>query len=349
MIINGRNIGPSHPPYMVAEMSANHNGSIENAFRIIDMAKAAGADAVKMQTYRPDTITIDCEHEDFKISEGLWKGRSLYDLYDWAHTPWDWHKPLFQYAREAGITIFSTPFDASAVDLLEELSAPAYKIASFELTDFKLIEYVASTKKPMIMSTGMANFSEIADAVEVARNGGCSELALLHCVSAYPAPVKECNLSVIADLAQKFDVVVGLSDHSMENMVAVSGIAIGASIIEKHFTLDKKGGGPDDSFSLEPSDLQRLVELGKIAWEARGVVSYNRQESEKPNLKFRRSLYFVKSLKAGEVITSAHVRCIRPGFGLNPKHFDDIIGCTAAVEIEIGTAVAWNHVKKQDC
>lgn len=346
MIINGRNIGPDYPPYIVAEMSANHNGSIENAFRIIDLAKAANADAIKIQTYRPDTITIDCNHKDFKISEGLWKGRTLYDLYDWAHTPWDWHKPLFQHAQEAGITLFSTPFDTSAVDLLEELSAPAYKIASFELTDLKLIEYVASTKKPMIMSTGMANFSEISDAVEVARNGGCSELALLHCVSAYPAPIRDCNLRVIADLAKKFDVVVGLSDHSLENAVAISGIAMGASIIEKHFTLDRQGGGPDDSFSLEPADLQVLVESGVNAWEALGEVTYNQQESEKPNLKFRRSLYFVESMKAGELITSAHVRSIRPGFGLDPKNFDAIIGCTAAVDIEIGTAVTWKHVKR---
>ncbi len=349
MIINGRKVGPDNPPYIVAEMSANHNGSIENAFRIIDKAKAAGAHAIKIQTYRPDTITIDCKHEDFMISEGLWKGRSLYDLYDWAHTPWDWHEPLFQYAKEADITIFSTPFDASAVDLLEELSAPAYKIASFELTDLNLIECVANTKKPMIMSTGMANLAEISDAVEIAQKSGCSQLALLHCVSSYPAPVKDCNLRVIADLAEKFGVVVGLSDHSVENAVAISSVAMGASIIEKHFTLDRHGGGPDDSFSLEPIDLQMLVESSATAWEALGGVSYNQQESEKPNLKFRRSLYFVENLKAGEVISSAHVRSIRPGFGLDPKNLDNIIGCVAAHDIEVGTAVSWEHIIKTDC
>ena len=342
-LINNHIIGEISPPFVIAEMSANHNGNIDNAFRIIEAAKLAGANAVKLQTYKPETITLNCTTDEFQIHGGLWDGRNLYDLYQEAHMPWEWHAPLFEYAEKVGITIFSSPFDPTAVDLLESLNAPAYKIASFEAVDLPLIRYVAKTGKPMIISTGMASVEEIHEAIDAARSAGCTQLAILHCVSGYPAPASDYNLRTIADMRERFGLVTGLSDHTLDNTTAITSIAMGASIIEKHFTLDRSGGGPDDSFSLEPADLAQLCKGAKTAWEALGRVSYERQSSELGNVKFRRSLYFVKDMKAGEVITKDHIRSVRPGFGLPPKHFDDIIGKKLLRDADYGVAVNWKY------
>ena len=338
--IAGRKIGSAYSPYVIAEMSANHNGNIETAFRIIEEAKKAGADAIKMQTYTADTLTLNCNLPDFQINDGLWAGRTLYELYEWAHTPWDWHKPLFDRARELDITIFSSPFDNTAIDLLEDLNAPAYKIASFEAVDLPLIKYAASTGKPMIISTGMADAEEIAEAIEAAREGGCKELAVLHCVSGYPAPAEDYNLHTIPDMIERFGLVTGLSDHTLDNTTAIASVALGASIIEKHFTLDRSGGGPDDSFSLEPAELAALCQGTKTAWSALGRVDYGRKSSEQGNVKFRRSLYFVKDMKAGDVITEDCVRSVRPGFGLAPKFLKEIIGKIIEKDQKKNTPVA---------
>lgn len=337
--IDGKKIGLDFKPYIIAELSANHNGDINNAFKIIEAAKKAGADAIKLQTYRPDTITIDCDKEDFQIHGGLWDGNSLYQLYEWAHTPWEWHEALFEKAKEVGITIFSSPFDFTAVDLLEDLNAPAYKIASFELVDHALIAKVARTGKPMIMSTGMANEEEIHEAIAVAKENGCTELVVLHCVSGYPAPADQYNLRTIKDMQTRFDVLSGLSDHTIDNATAVASVALGACLIEKHVTLDRNGGGPDDSFSLEPEELEALCKDTSTAWQALGKVNYERTEAEKGNVKFRRSLYVVKDVKAGETLTEEHVRSIRPGFGIKPKYYNDVIGKTATQDIQRGTAL----------
>lgn len=343
--IAGRTIGTRHAPYVIAELSANHNGSIEQAFRIIEAAARAGADAVKLQTYRPDTITLDSDAEEFLISGGIWDGRRLYDLYAEAMLPWDWHKPLFDHARACGITIFSSPFDNTAVDLLEELGAPAYKIASFEAVDIPLIRYVASKGKPMIISTGMADLDEITEAVEAARARGCTELALLHCVSGYPAPASDYNLATLADMAARFDVPVGLSDHTIDNTTAIASVALGATIIEKHMTLDRTGGGPDDSFSLEPDEFAALCKGARTAWEAMGTVDYGRKSSEVANVKFRRSLYFVKDMKAGDVITEECVRSVRPGYGLAPKFLDDVLGKHVTHDIRCNSPVKLSDVE----
>ncbi|WP_370260295.1 pseudaminic acid synthase [Idiomarina sp.] len=337
--IDGRRIGDDAPPYIIAEMSANHNGDIKQAFKIIEAAKAAGADALKIQTYRPDTITLDSSKPDFCINEGLWEGRTLYELYEWAHTPWEWHEALFAHAKKVGITLFSSPFDPTAVDLLESLGAPAYKIASFEAVDIPLIEYVAKTGKPMIISTGMADAEEIQDAIDAARRAGCKELAVLHCVSGYPAPAADYNLSTLVDMKQRFGQLTGLSDHTLDNTTAICSVALGAALIEKHFTLDREGGGPDDSFSLEPNELAALCRDSKTAWEALGKVDYGRKSSEQDNLKFRRSLYFVKDLAAGELITAEHVRSVRPGYGIAPKHIKEVIGKRATRDLEANTKV----------
>ncbi len=323
--IAGRPIGPKHPPYVIAELSANHNGDLAQALRIIDAAVEAGADAVKIQTYRPDTITLKSAAPDFQITDGLWAGHTLYDLYEWAHTPWEWHETLFAHAAKRGITLFSSPFDPTAVDLLEGLGTPAYKIASFEAVDLPLIRYVASKGKPMIISTGMADLEEITEAVEAAREGGCQELALLHCVSGYPAPAADYNLATIADMAARFGVPLGLSDHTLDNTTAIAAVALGACIIEKHMTLDRAGGGPDDSFSLEPMEFAALCQGVRTAWEAVGRVDYGQKSSEQGNVKFRRSLYFVKDMKAGDVITEDCVRSVRPGYGLAPKNLNRIL------------------------
>jgi pseudaminic acid synthase len=340
--IAGRLIGSAYPPYVIAELSANHNGKLETAIAIIDAAKKAGADAVKLQTYRPDTITIDCSNDDFKISGGLWNGRTLFELYQEAHMPWEWHQPLFDHAKRLGITIFSSPFDNTAVDLLEDLNAPAYKIASFEAIDLPLIRYTAATGKPMIISTGMANEEEIHEAIDAARSGGCKELAVLHCVSGYPAPPEDYNLQTISDMRRQFRLVTGLSDHTLDNTTAIASIAVGASILEKHFTLDRTGGGPDDSFSLEPKELEELCRDARTAWQAMGIVDYGRKSSEEGNAQFRRSLYFVRNLNAGDIISDGAVRSIRPGFGLPPKYIDMILGKTLRKDVTVGTPVAWD-------
>jgi pseudaminic acid synthase len=337
--IDGRDIGAEHPPYIIAEMSANHNGSIENAFKIIEAAKQSGADAVKLQTYRPDTITLNCDSEDFQIHGGIWDGRTLYELYEEAHMPWEWHAPLFAHARKQGITIFSSPFDNTAVDLLEDLNAPAYKIASFEAVDLPLIKYVASTGKPMIISTGMADAEESQEAIAAAREGDCKELAILHCVSGYPAPAADYNLRTIPDLIQRFGLVTGLSDHTLDNTTAITSVAMGASIIEKHFTLSRSGGGPDDSFSMEPAELAALCKDSKTAWGALGNIDYARKSSEQANIKFRRSLYFVKDVKAGDIIQSDDVRSIRPGYGIAPKYISSVIGSIAIEDFVRGAPV----------
>jgi len=335
--IDGRLIGDGIAPYVIAEMSANHNSSIDRAREIITQARLAGANAVKLQTYRADTLTFDSDAEEFKITGGLWDGLTLYELYEQAHMPWDWQRPLFQHARQQGITIFSTPFDTTAVDLLEDLNSPAYKIASFEIVDLPLIRYAAGTGKPIIISTGMASFGEIEEAVDAARSSGCTQLALLHCVSGYPAPAREYNLYTIRDMAERFNVVVGLSDHTLSNVTATTSVALGASIIEKHFTLDRSGGGPDDSFSLEPKDLSDLCRGSLEAFQALGSASYDNTASEKGSVKHRRSLYFVKSIKAGEQITKDHIKSIRPGLGMKPKYTDDIVGRQVSVDIDAGT------------
>lgn len=342
--IDSRLIGEDAPPYVIAEISGNHNGSIETALQIIEAAKTAGADAVKLQTYRPDTITLNSDRPDFQITEGLWKGHTLWDLYEWAHTPWEWHKDLFDYARKLGITIFSSPFDPTAVDLLEDLDAPAYKIASFEAIDLPLIRYVASTGKPMIISTGMADEDEIFEALEAARDGGCKQVALLHCVSGYPAPAADYNLRTIPDLAKRYGTVVGLSDHTLDNATAIASVALGASIIEKHVTLDRSGGGPDDSFSLEPKQLARLCQNGKTAWSALGTASYRRKTSESGNVKFRRSLYFTKELSAGELIKEDAVKSVRPGYGLPPKYLCNVVGKRVKESVRLGDPVSWDSI-----
>jgi N-acetylneuraminate synthase len=342
--IAGRRIGAAHPPYVIAELSANHNGKLETALRIVEEAHKAGADAVKLQTYTPDTITLDADGEDFQIHGGLWDGRTLYDLYRQAHMPWEWHRPLFEHARRLGITIFSSPFDRTAIDLLEDLDAPAYKIASFEAIDLPLIRYAAGTGKPMIISTGMATGDEIQEAMDAARSGGCRELAILHCVSGYPAPAAEYNLRTIPDMRARFDVNVGLSDHTLDNTTAIASVALGASIIEKHFTLDRNGGGPDDSFSLEPREMAALCRDSKTAWSALGTADYTRTPSELGNVKFRRSLYFVRDLRSGETITEDAVRSVRPGYGLAPKYLDRVLGKPAARDIRRNSPVSLEDI-----
>ena len=343
--IAGRRIGSDQPPYIIAELSANHNGRLDTAMKIISEASKAGADAVKLQTYTADTITLNCDSEEFQIHGGLWDGKTLYQLYQEAHMPWDWHKPLFEHARNLGITIFSSPFDNTAVDLLEDLNAPAYKIASFEAVDLPLIKYVASTGKPMIISTGMADAEEIQEAINAARAGGCKELAILHCVSGYPAPAEDYNLRTIPDMMERFGLVTGLSDHTLDNTTAIASVVLGASIIEKHFTLDRSGGGPDDSFSLEPDELAALCRDSKTAWSALGEVNYGRKSSEQGNAQFRRSLYFVKDLKAGEIITADAVRSVRPGFGLPPKMIDEAIGKEVSRDVASCTPMSLNDLK----
>ena len=343
--ILGRRIGSQYEPYIIAEMSANHNGEINKALRIIEEAKKSGADALKIQTYTAETITLNSNIPDFQIKGGLWSGKTLYELYECAHTPWDWHKPLFEHARKVGITIFSSPFDTSAVDLLEDLNAPAYKIASFEAVDLRLIKYVARTGKPIIISTGMADANEILEAIEAAKEGGCKQLAILHCVSGYPAPAEDYNLKTIQDMIKRFGLVTGLSDHTLDNTTAIASVVMGASIIEKHFTLDQNGGGPDDSFSLEPDDLAALCSNAKTAWQALGKVDYGMKSSERGNIKFRRSLYWVKDLHAGNVIKEGDFRSVRPGYGLPPKYFEILLGKVLSRDIQACSPVTWDDLE----
>ncbi len=343
--IEGTKIGKEFPPYLIAEMSANHNGNINTAKEIIKSAKESGASAVKLQTYKPETITLDLKNSDFILKGGLWDGRSLFDLYKEAHMPWEWHSDLFDYAKELGITIFSSPFDFSAVDLLEDLNTPAYKIASFEVTDLRLIKYIASPRKPLIISTGMANKEEIQEAIDVANESGCDQIAILHCVSGYPAPSSDYNLATLLDLSKQFNKVVGLSDHTLDNVTAIASIALGSSIVEKHFTLDRELGGPDSDFSLEPRELKILADSLNNAWEAIGNINYDLKSSEESNVKFRRSIYFVKDLKAGEVITEECLRSVRPGYGLPTKYFDSLIGKKIKKDVVYGTPTSFELIE----
>ena len=344
MKINGRPIGTDHPPYVIAELSANHNGSLERALAIVHAAKQAGADAVKLQTYRPDTITLDSDRPEFMIHGGLWDGKRLYDLYQWAHMPWEWHAPLFALGKQLGITIFSSPFDFTAIDLLAELDAPAYKIASFEAIDLPLIRYAAQTGKPLIISTGMANEREIGAALETAHKHGCGDVALLHCVSGYPAPAEEYHLATIPDMRQRFGVEVGLSDHTLGSATAVAATALGATLLEKHFTLSRADGGPDSAFSMEPAELSQLVMDTRTAWSALGAPRYSLSASEQSNIQFRRSLYLVKDVAAGERLTAAHVRSVRPGLGLPPADYDRVINAVARRNLAANTPLCWEDL-----
>jgi len=339
-----RPIGPNHRPYIVAELSANHLGGIERAFAIMGAAKAAGADAVKLQTYTADTLTIDHDGPGFVIEGGLWDGRRLHELYQEAHTPWDWHPALFAKGRELGLTVFSTPFDSTAINLLERLDTPAYKIASFEAVDLSLIARAAATGKPLIISTGMATREEIAEALAAARGAGAHDIVLLHCVSSYPARDEDSNLRTIPDMAAAFDVLVGLSDHTMGTGVPVAATALGACLIEKHVTLRRADGGPDSAFSLEPDELARLVQDTSTAHRALGCINYAPEASEEAMRNLRRSLYVVADMAAGEAFTPQNVRSIRPGLGLAPRHLPEILGQRASKAIVRGTPLCWQLV-----
>jgi pseudaminic acid synthase len=340
--IAGRAIGPGHPPLVIAELSGNHNASLDRALRLIDAAADAGAEAIKLQTYTPDTITIDHDGPGFRIEGGLWAGRTLHDLYAEAQTPFEWHEALFAHARGRGLIVFSSPFDETAIDLLESLDAPAFKIASFEAVDLPLIRRAARSGKPLIVSTGMTSETEITEALDAA--GGPERTALLHCVSAYPARFADANLRAIPMLAERFGCLVGLSDHTPGTASAVAAVALGAPIIEKHFTLARADGGPDAEFSLEPDELKRLVEDCRHAWEALGEPVLRRGEVERGNKQFRRSLYVVRDVARGAVLTGEDVRSIRPGFGLAPKLLPEVLGRTAARDLKRGEPVAWEMV-----
>jgi pseudaminic acid synthase len=338
------NISKDNPPFVIAEVSANHNGDIERAKKTILAAKNSGASAVKIQTYTADTMTIDSDMPDFIINDGLWSGYKLYDLYKWAETPYEWHSELFSFAKTNNIPLFSTPFDETAVDLLESLDTPGYKIASFEILDLQLIEKVANTGKPIILSTGMSSLEEIEDAVDMIKKCGNTQYIILHCISSYPAPIHEVNLKQMDYLSKRFNTIVGLSDHTLTNTCAISSIAMGGRVIEKHFTLSRGDKGPDSEFSIEPDELKKLCIECKNTYEAMGNANFQVKESEKSNIKFRRSLYFVKSLKKGELITDEHVRRIRPGYGLQPKYYNHIIGKKVKIDVKKGSPVNFNNV-----
>lgn len=349
IIVEGRKIGPNHRPFIIAEMSGNHNQSLERALAIVEAAAKAGAHALKIQTYTADTMTLNLENPEFKIedSDSLWKGNTLYQLYQQAYTPWEWHKPIFDRARELGMIPFSTPFDETAVDFLEELDVPMYKIASFENTDIPLIKKVASTGKPMIISTGMATVAELDETVRAAREAGCKDLVLLKCTSTYPASPENTNILTIPHMRELFNCQVGLSDHTMGVGVAVASVALGATVIEKHFTLSRADGGVDSAFSMEPDEMKALVVETERAWQALGEVKYGPTEKEKASLKFRRSIYVAKDIKAGEKFTKENIRVIRPGYGLEPKYFERIIGLTANQDLKAGTPLSFDLLFKK--
>tara|TARA_S200000501_G_scaffold372303_1_gene417041 strand:- start:492 stop:1532 length:1041 start_codon:yes stop_codon:yes gene_type:complete len=344
MKINNRRVGREFEPFIVAEVSANHNGDIECAKNTISEAKRCGADAVKLQTYTPDTMTINSKNEDFIIKDGLWEGRNLYELYQEAYTPFEWHKELYDFANDQDIICFSTPFDESAVELLESLDNPLYKVASFEVTDLFLLKTIAATKKPVIMSTGMANIEEIEEAVETLRMNGTTELAILHCVSGYPTEPKDANLKTIADLSERFECEVGLSDHTLSNACAISSISMGASIIEKHFIIDRSLGGPDSSFSIEPDQLKNLKISTTEAWESIGNINYELKGEEENMIKFRRSLYIVEDIKAGDRLSKNNLRRIRPGYGIEPKFYQEVLNKRVKIDLKSGTALSWEMI-----
>lgn len=340
-------IGQNHPPFLIAEMSGNHNHSLDRAMAIVDAAAASGAHALKIQTYTPDTMTLNISEGEFFISDpkSLWKGKSLFELYAEAMTPWEWHKPIKERCEKHGMLFFSTPFDFTAVDFLEELGVEFYKIASFENTDLRLIKRVAETGKPILISTGMANEEELAEMVEAAKSGGCKELILLKCTSSYPAQPKDANLRTIPDIQERFDVQVGLSDHTMGIGVAIASVVLGATVIEKHFTLDRKEGGVDSAFSMEPAEFKLLVEESKNAWDSLGHISYKRSEQEEKSLVFRRSLYISQDMIKGEFFSDKNVRAIRPGKGLAIKHYDSVLGRKAKSNLKMGTALSWDIIE----
>ena len=342
--INGRQIGPDEPPYIVAEISGNHAGELTKAIKLISEAKSAGADAVKIQSYTPDSITIDHDGPEFILEDGLWRGQKLYELYQKAHTPIEWHKPLFEHANKIGITIFSSPFDNEAVKLLEELGAPAYKIASPEIIEIDLIETCATTGKPIIISTGMASIQEIDHAIKTAREAGAINILLLHCISAYPTPIEESNLNTISDLSKRYKTSVGLSDHTLGNLAATLAVAQGAVLIEKHFTLSRYNGAIDNAFSLEPYELKELVKDTKTAYFAMGEPTYRPTKTEKSTLILRRSLYAVSDIKVGDTLTSTNIRSIRPNLGLEPKFYKDILGKSAAKNIKRGQPLNFSMI-----
>ncbi|MFD9628323.1 pseudaminic acid synthase [Peribacillus muralis] len=340
----GRLVGPNHPPFIIAEMSGNHNQSLERALEIVEAAAKAGVHALKIQTYTADTMTINIANKDFKIEDknSLWNQNNLYKLYQQAYTPWEWHKPIFERCRKLGLIPFSTPFDETAVDFLEELNIPMYKIASFENNDIPLIKKVASTGKPMIISTGMATLAELDETVRAARDAGCENIILLKCTSTYPATPKNTNISMIPHMQGLFNCQVGLSDHTMGTAVSVASVALGATVIEKHFTTSRADGGVDSAFSMEPNEMQDLVVDTEKAWQSLGHITYGPSEEEKKSMKFRRSIYIVKDLKAGDVLTKENLRVIRPGYGLAPKYYDHLLGKKVDKEIKAGTPADWS-------
>ena len=344
--INNKFIGTNYPPFIIAEMSGNHNKSLERALEIVEAAAKAGAHALKIQTYTPNTMTLDLDEREFHISDpkSLWTGTSLYKLYGQAYTPWEWHKPIFDRAQKLGMIAFSTPFDATSVNFLESLDVPCYKIASFENTDLPLIRLVAATGKPLIISTGMASIAELDDTVKAAREAGCKNLILLKCTSTYPATASNTNILTIPHMRELFGCEVGLSDHTMGVGVSIASVALGATVIEKHFTLNRNDGGVDSSFSMEPIEMEQLALETERAWQAMGQVSYGASEAEKKSIVFRRSLYIVKDLKAGDVLTIENVRAIRPGLGLATKYLDVILNKTLKRDVVKGTALSWDLI-----
>ncbi|TBL67787.1 pseudaminic acid synthase [Paenibacillus thalictri] len=345
--IYNKKIGKDHPPFIIAEMSGNHNQSLERALKIVEEAARAGVQALKIQTYTADTMTLNIDNkDDFFISDekSLWKGNSLYKLYQQAYTPWEWHRPIFEKCKELDIIAFSTPFDSTAVDFLEELDVPCYKIASFENTDIPLIKKIAQTGKPMIISTGMATVAELDETVQIARQYGCNELVLLKCTSTYPASPENTNISTIPHMEKLFGCQVGLSDHTMGNGVAVGSVALGATVIEKHFTLSRADGGVDSTFSLEPHEMSQLVIETERVWKSLGEISYGPTDTEKSSLKYRRSLYISEDLKAGDVLTMDNIRAIRPGYGMPTKYLEIILGKKIKVDVEKGQPLNWDIV-----
>lgn len=343
--INDRKIGGGEPTYIIAELSANHNQNFDQAAKILEAAKEAGADAVKLQTYTPDTMTIDCNNEYFKIKDTIWAGKNLYSLYGEAYTPWEWQPKLKEIADRLGLTLFSTPFDHTAVDFLEQMNVPAYKIASFEVVDLPLLQKIAKTGKPVIMSTGMASLDEIDEAVRTLREAGNTQLALLKCTSAYPAAPEDMNLRAIPHLAEAFAVPVGLSDHTIDIAVPVAAVALGACIIEKHLTLSRATGGPDSSFSLEPHEFKMMVEAVRVAEKALGKAHYSASSEEAKSRVFRRSLFVVKDMKKGDAFTEENVRSIRPGYGLHPRHFHEVMGKKISRDIKRGEPLDWSIIQ----